>query len=478
MSISTNCITIARFVVSVTGVSENVWKTKRFLICVTLSLILFFWRSIHTGLDLPKIFPVVQWLVKKAIEVRDETVESVRAVANLVFDREYVFPETLSMREQRSQMDGTFAQKIRAKYGPKRLYRRKKSLANESVEVLLYSDSFLPSRCVHLFHHRFFFSFLSFSIHFSYCMILFPLVEMCKNVFSLLWCFFFFLVIGFYCPLPLEWMRYTNDDFSPCFLFAECLTTDTSKFRSARVRKICSKIYCPARVRGRNDYEKVPWNVCKRRTNLAGRRGWEGPPPAFRRFCSVDVFVSIPFILFLSLFYLCVWIFLFTVVFLRFVMTIGFGSCSTKFRCRSIRRKSNQFCQCHAHRWIGFWIDSTGSFLSFTVHLFIYFLKGCILRESCRWYPINIFFNSTFLVFIFFYRPLENMMKRDENWKSSAIVIVEFRKVTSDKLNSFESESLPFRRLYLSVLVCFAVFLSSCLPLFMILVVISAPLFV
>ncbi|OQV18537.1 Coiled-coil domain-containing protein 93 [Hypsibius exemplaris] len=76
------------------------------------------------GLDFVHIYPVVQWLVKRAIQVREETGDTNRAYALRQFQQHYSMPEDVE-REKVVKSAQDSIQRLNDVYAPKRKYRRK-----------------------------------------------------------------------------------------------------------------------------------------------------------------------------------------------------------------------------------------------------------------------------------------------------------------------------------------------------------------
>ena len=75
------------------------------------------------GLDFIHIFPVVQWLVKKAIETREEMGDYIRAYSISQFDKRYTMPEDVEFKEKKNtavEVIGT----VKRSYVPKRKFKR------------------------------------------------------------------------------------------------------------------------------------------------------------------------------------------------------------------------------------------------------------------------------------------------------------------------------------------------------------------
>lgn len=74
------------------------------------------------GLDNIHVFPVVQWLVKRAIETREETGDYVRAYSILQFNKSHKTPEDETMKVTEDKVWGNIHE-LREIYQPKRRYR-------------------------------------------------------------------------------------------------------------------------------------------------------------------------------------------------------------------------------------------------------------------------------------------------------------------------------------------------------------------
>lgn len=73
-----------------------------------------------------KIFPVVQWLVKKVIEVRAETADALRLFSESQFQKQYSFPGDLDA------VGHSFVAATRDRYNPARKYRLRHSTGTQS----------------------------------------------------------------------------------------------------------------------------------------------------------------------------------------------------------------------------------------------------------------------------------------------------------------------------------------------------------
>ncbi|GIZ04140.1 coiled-coil domain-containing protein 93 [Caerostris extrusa] len=74
------------------------------------------------GLDFIHIFPVVQWLVKKAIETREETGDYIRAFSVSQFHKNYETPEDIASKILKDKMYVSYGE-IKEVYRPQRLFR-------------------------------------------------------------------------------------------------------------------------------------------------------------------------------------------------------------------------------------------------------------------------------------------------------------------------------------------------------------------
>ena len=88
------------------------------------------------GLDFKSIFPVIQWLVKKVIETREETGDHIRAYSISQFSKHYKMPQDIAQKEQDLLMHDAIGT-LRSIYRPLRKYRRsdKQSLTTEEALV-------------------------------------------------------------------------------------------------------------------------------------------------------------------------------------------------------------------------------------------------------------------------------------------------------------------------------------------------------
>lgn len=74
------------------------------------------------GLDYIHIYPVVQWLVRRAIETREAQGDSVRRYSLSQFDSHFPSSSSSSMMNQQHTLD---VEAVEREYGPKRKYRQK-----------------------------------------------------------------------------------------------------------------------------------------------------------------------------------------------------------------------------------------------------------------------------------------------------------------------------------------------------------------
>ena len=76
------------------------------------------------GLDFVHIYPVVQWLVKRAIEVREETGDTNRAYALRQFERHHTMSEDSEHQKALPKAQESLL-RLNDVYAPRRKYRRK-----------------------------------------------------------------------------------------------------------------------------------------------------------------------------------------------------------------------------------------------------------------------------------------------------------------------------------------------------------------
>ncbi|GFY59846.1 coiled-coil domain-containing protein 93 [Trichonephila inaurata madagascariensis] len=88
------------------------------------------------GLDFIHIFPVIQWLVKRAIETREETGDYIRAFSISQFHKSYETPEDIAAKILKEKMAVSYGE-IKEVYRPQRLFRyhTPQKLKEEEVRV-------------------------------------------------------------------------------------------------------------------------------------------------------------------------------------------------------------------------------------------------------------------------------------------------------------------------------------------------------
>lgn len=77
------------------------------------------------GMDCIKIFPVVQWLVKKAMERRDEMSQYIRSFSEMQFTKEYKLPSEIEMEEKIEKASKALS-KFHESQRPNRIYKKPK----------------------------------------------------------------------------------------------------------------------------------------------------------------------------------------------------------------------------------------------------------------------------------------------------------------------------------------------------------------
>nr|XP_053630266.1 coiled-coil domain-containing protein 93-like isoform X3 [Cherax quadricarinatus]XP_053630267.1 coiled-coil domain-containing protein 93-like isoform X4 [Cherax quadricarinatus] len=90
------------------------------------------------GLDAIRIFPVIQWLVKKALETREEFGDETRNFSVFQFHHYYVTPQEEKLKESLVKATQTLSA-VQLAYGPKRRWRRKASAPLESSSVRVHT---------------------------------------------------------------------------------------------------------------------------------------------------------------------------------------------------------------------------------------------------------------------------------------------------------------------------------------------------
>lgn len=89
------------------------------------------------GLDFIHIFPVVQWLVKRALETREEMGDSIRAYSIYQFNKKHEMPEDETFNTIRESARKTLGE-VKNAYRPQRRYRRRDAdkLKDEETRVI------------------------------------------------------------------------------------------------------------------------------------------------------------------------------------------------------------------------------------------------------------------------------------------------------------------------------------------------------
>ncbi|XP_033639699.1 coiled-coil domain-containing protein 93-like [Asterias rubens] len=88
------------------------------------------------GLDFIHIYPVVQWLVKRAIETREEMGDLIRAFSISQFNKHHQTPEDVEFESRKDKSVGTISN-VKDVYKPQRRYRRQDAhrLRDEELKV-------------------------------------------------------------------------------------------------------------------------------------------------------------------------------------------------------------------------------------------------------------------------------------------------------------------------------------------------------
>nr|XP_034309744.1 coiled-coil domain-containing protein 93 isoform X1 [Crassostrea gigas] len=88
------------------------------------------------GLDFIHIYPVVQWLVKKAIETREEMGDFIRAFSISQFSKTHKMPEDVMFEEMKEKATNSVSE-VKEVYKPQRRYKRQNvdSLKDEETRV-------------------------------------------------------------------------------------------------------------------------------------------------------------------------------------------------------------------------------------------------------------------------------------------------------------------------------------------------------
>eukprot|EP00033_Pygsuia_biforma_P001989 GCRY01002212.1.p1 GENE.GCRY01002212.1~~GCRY01002212.1.p1 ORF type:complete len:589 (-),score=151.86 GCRY01002212.1:57-1823(-) len=99
------------------------------------------------GLDYENLYPIIQWLIKKVIEVREETGDLVRAYSETLFERKDTLPVDVSFYNLRKKNE-IFIEDTIEKYRPARKFKRNKGskradeeskITNTLLEFAVYS---------------------------------------------------------------------------------------------------------------------------------------------------------------------------------------------------------------------------------------------------------------------------------------------------------------------------------------------------
>ncbi|KAL6063299.1 Coiled-coil domain-containing protein 93 [Balamuthia mandrillaris] len=83
------------------------------------------------GLDTERIFPVIQWLVAKVIETREETGDLLRLFSESQFEKRYELPREAKAKEALPSATNFLAE-VQDRYKPRRRYRRPSSRIGQS----------------------------------------------------------------------------------------------------------------------------------------------------------------------------------------------------------------------------------------------------------------------------------------------------------------------------------------------------------
>ncbi|XP_065665995.1 coiled-coil domain-containing protein 93 isoform X5 [Hydra vulgaris] len=90
------------------------------------------------GLDFRHIFPVVQWLVKRAIETREELGDQIRLYSISQFSKKYSLPQDDIFEKNKDRSIKTF-EELKNTYNPKRLYKKPSKFAEADEETQVYT---------------------------------------------------------------------------------------------------------------------------------------------------------------------------------------------------------------------------------------------------------------------------------------------------------------------------------------------------
>lgn len=88
------------------------------------------------GLDYINLFPIIQWLIKKVIETREETGDLVRMYSESQFSKNFKMPQDVDF-DNRKPTAVAYANSLEDRYRPQRRYKRQKSSAPTVNSTLL-----------------------------------------------------------------------------------------------------------------------------------------------------------------------------------------------------------------------------------------------------------------------------------------------------------------------------------------------------
>ncbi|XP_064386221.1 coiled-coil domain-containing protein 93-like [Halichondria panicea] len=89
------------------------------------------------GLDFISIYPVIQWLVKLAIETREETGDYVRAFSVSQFAKNHMTPEDIDFESRKDRAIGSLGS-VKSAYKPQRRYRKPRG-GEQDEEMLVHT---------------------------------------------------------------------------------------------------------------------------------------------------------------------------------------------------------------------------------------------------------------------------------------------------------------------------------------------------
>jgi hypothetical protein len=93
------------------------------------------------GLDYINLFPVIQWLIKKVIETREETGDLLRMYSESQFNKSFQMPQDIEFK-QRKENAVVYAHELNDHYRPQRRYRRQQNSAPTIHATLLEYGKF------------------------------------------------------------------------------------------------------------------------------------------------------------------------------------------------------------------------------------------------------------------------------------------------------------------------------------------------